>query len=491
MSRPWRRLVALVALVLPALVGLTALSAPTGPSDAAAPRPERAESQVQRPNVVLILTDDMRADELRFMPQVRRLLVAEGVSFTRAISPHPMCCPARATLFTGQYGQNNGVRHNTGPWGGDRRLIRRRENVGRWLHRAGYRTSFHGKFLNGYENHPWRPRGWTVWDAQLSGIYSYWHARFFDGDRYSRRYVSRVMTERVGPTLTAFHRSGAPFFTWINHVAPHGTVAEPMFPRYEPRYADLYSDLMSPSLSDPAFNEERIGDLPPAFRRQKVSRDRIIRLFRARVRALRSTDEAVAATVQRLRALGELSSTYIVFVSDNGHGLGEHRLDGKNLLYDEALDVPLVIRGPGVAHGVRVREPVSLVDLPATILDLTGVRPGRRLDGLSLARLLDGTGTLRRDTLLVQTGDAVADATPGWSFRGVTTPRYLYGHRAGDPTTGILFDRETDPHAVVNKFRAPAYERVRRALRRRTAELATCSGVASCNRAFGPVPAPG
>lgn len=469
--------------------GLAAASGATG-----APTPVAATDRIapaDQPNIVLILTDDMRTDELRFMPHVRRLLVAKGARFTHAISPHPMCCPARSTLFTGQYGQSHGVRHNTGPWGGDQRLVRRDENIGAWLRRAGYRTSFHGKFLNGYEKHRWVPNGWTTWDAQVGGIYAYWNAQFVDGDRYSDRYISTVMTERSGRALRDFHESGAPFFTWINHVAPHGTVAPPMIPLFQPKYARTYAKLKSPALTDPAFNEERIGDLPPAYQRPKVSRDRIVRLTRARARALRSTDLAVAATVRQLRDLGELSNTFIVFVSDNGHGLGEHRLDGKNLLVDQALDVPLIIRGPGIEAGLKVRHPVSLVDLPATILDWTGAHSRRPVDGLSLAPLLAGEPTLPRDTLLVQTGDAVRDSTPGWSFRGVTTTRYLYGHRAGDPTVGVLFDRVTDPHALVNRFRAAAYTRVRRVLRDRTVELAVCSGTAACNRDFGPVPDPG
>src|SRR5215207_2420459 len=128
-----------------------------------------------RPNVVLILTDDMRADELRYLPKTRRLLVARGVRFSTAISPHPMCCPARAELVSGQYDQINGVRHNTGPWGGAKRLRDPDDTIGRWLQAAGYRTSYHGKFLNDYERQRprYEPAGWTIWDAQMRGIYSY------------------------------------------------------------------------------------------------------------------------------------------------------------------------------------------------------------------------------------------------------------------------------------------------------------------------------
>jgi N-acetylglucosamine-6-sulfatase len=206
------------ALLLVTVVVTSALALTRGPSASVAGEATRTSP----PNIVLILTDDMRADELRYLPKTRRLLVDQGVRFTHAISPHPMCCPARAELFTGQYGQNNGVRNNTGRWGGAKRLHHMDDNIGRWLQAAGYQTSFHGKFLNGYERlRPRRaPAGWTFWDAQMKGTYSYQWAHFFNGDEVRHQYVTQTMTERTGATFERF-AGGAPFFTVINHVAPH------------------------------------------------------------------------------------------------------------------------------------------------------------------------------------------------------------------------------------------------------------------------------
>jgi N-acetylglucosamine-6-sulfatase len=222
-------------------------------------------------------------------------------------------------------------------------------------------------------------------------------------------------------------------------------------------------------------------------RYKKKSRRVVTGLFRARLRALRSVDDAVAATIRQLRKLGELDTTYVMFTSDNGFGLGEHRLLRKNTLLDEALDVPLVVRGPGVAHGEEVTATVSLLDVPATILDLTGAHPQRPPDGLSLVPLLDGEGTLERDTILTQTGTR---SRIGWEFRGATTERYLLGHRARDPDAGVLFDRRTDPHALINHFADPAYAEVRAELASRTRVLRSCEGPAGCNRVFGAVPEP-
>lgn len=465
-------------------------SAPTGAGAPSASTPADA-ARARQPNVVVILTDDMRADDLRFLPKTRRLLVNRGVRFSNAISPHPMCCPARAGLVTGQYGQNNGVRHNRGRWGGAKALRDLDDNIGRWLQAAGYRTSYHGKFMNGYERlRPRRePDGWTIWDAQVGGIYSYRWARFFNGDRVRGQYVTETMAERSGDAFRRFAEGPAPFLTVVNHVAPHVTVTRPLLPRWQRKYDDAYRRVRPLSFRAPSFNEQKIRDLPRGLQRPKVSRARMAALFHARVRSLRSVDDAVAATVARLDRLGELDSTYIVFTSDNGYALGEHRLRSKNYLVDEALDIPLVIRGPGFAPGTVDDTPVSLVDLAATFVDWSGATPGHRLDGVSIERLRDDDRPPARDTILVQTGDQRADDTPGWAYRGVTTARYLFGYRAGHPGTGLLFDRKRDPYALHNRFKDRDYRAIRRELTHRTRVLSRCAG-AACNRVFGRLPPP-
>ncbi len=456
--------------------------------DPSASLSDRTTAAPGAPNIVLILTDDMRADELRYLPQTRKLLVEEGVRFSNAISPHPMCCPARAELVSGQYGQNNGVKHNTGSWGGIKALNDVDGNVGWWLQVAGYQTSYHGKYLNGYENMRPRvePRGWSIWDAQIRGIYSYLHARFADGDRVHGEYVTTTMTDRSGDAIDRFSDRSAPFFTVINHIAPHVTLSQPHLPRWEKKYGDVARDLRPPSFDAPSFNEGDVSDLPPGLQFRKANRTRIENLFRARVRSLRSVDDAVAALVEQLDDAGELDNTYLVFTSDNGYALGEHRVSGKNYLYDEILDVPLVIRGPGFEAGTVDETPVTLVDLVATFVDWAGAAPGHPIDGISIERLRDKRRA-ERDTILVQTGDTVADSTPGWDYRGVTTSRYLFGYRAGNPRNGILFDRQRDPWALTNRFRDPEYSVVREELARRTKILARCAGD-DCNRVFGRLP---
>ena len=194
-------------------------------------------------------------------------------------------------------------------------------------------------------------------------------------------------------------------------------------------------------------------------------------------------DRAVGSLVATLAEEGVLDETYVVFTSDNGYSLGEHRYIGKDVLTDEALQVPLLVRGPGVPAGTTSDLPVTLVDLPATFASLTRVSPGWLVDGTSLAPTLRGEDQQFRDTTLVQTGSAVED---GWSHRGVRTDGYLYGVDGSD---GFLYDAHVDPYQSRNVYSDPAYAPVRAALERRRTALIECAGW-TCNQVFGPLPQP-
>ncbi len=123
------------------------------------------------PNMVLISTDDQALVDLRWMPRTRKLIGDRGARFTNFIAPHPLCCPSRAQLLTGQYAQNNGVRGNRGNFGGYRSLKDPEHTLPVWLNDAGYRTSFVGKYVNGYNRSMGIPDGWEDWDATLRLAY--------------------------------------------------------------------------------------------------------------------------------------------------------------------------------------------------------------------------------------------------------------------------------------------------------------------------------
>jgi arylsulfatase A-like enzyme len=442
-----------------------------------------------RPNLVFVLTDDMRDGDLDHMPITRRLVADQGMEFTDAISPHPLCCPARAQLATGQYAQNNGVQHNRGVHGGFPALDPTRE-ASSWFRDAGYRTGFVGKFLNGYGPQDVRPAGWSRWDALTRGVYDYVDFSMTgDGDprRYTDSYITSVIEDHANRAVRDFAESGDPFVVYAWHLAPHYRITPEGgrgLPPAEPQDQDLFLDARPESFDDPAFNEADVTDQPAYLRnRVPVSRDEVSAENTARLQSLQAVDRAVGSLVDTLAEEGVLDNTYIVFSSDNGYSLGEHRFIGKDVLTDEALQVPLLVRGPGITPGSSSDLPVTLVDLPTTFAALLGVSPAWLVDGTSLAPTLRGDEQAFRDTTLIQTGRTLGD---GWSHRGVRTERYLYGT---DGTDGFLYDRLLDPEELVNRIDDPAYAEVRAALELRRTELVGCAGW-TCNQVFGPLPEP-
>ena len=447
------------------------------------------QAEDDRPNIVFVLTDDMRDDDLDHMPITRRLLAEQGMEFTDAISPHPLCCPARAQLATGQYAQNNGVQHNRGVHGGFQALDPTRE-ASSWFRDSGYRTGFVGKFLNGYHPGDIRPSGWSRWDALSQGVYDYVDFSM-TGDgrprRYTDSYVTSVIEDHTNRAVRDFAATGDPFMVYAWHLAPHYRISREGgrgLPPAAPEDRGLFHDVRPASFDDPAFDEADVSDQPAYLRNlPPVARAEVAAENTARLQSLQAVDRAVGSLVQTLAAEGVLDDTYLVFSSDNGYSLGEHRFVGKDVLTDEALQVPLLVRGPGISPGSTSDLPVTLVDLPVTFAALTGVSPRWQVDGTSLAPTLLGDDQGFRDTTLIQTGRTLGD---GWSHRGVRTERYLYGT---DGTDGFLYDLLTDPGGMDNRIDDPAYASVQAALELRRSELIGCAGW-TCNQVFGPLPEP-
>lgn len=484
--------------------GISASSTSTSASPAASSAVSSVGAAADnRPNIVLITTDDQTTYDLRWMPRTRRALGGSGRTFSKALSPHPLCCPARAELLTGQYAQNNKVRHNVGKYGGYPQF-REQSTVATWLRSSGYHTAFHGKYLNGYGSRDVRQPGWEMWDPLIGGIYDYRNFTLYNNDKtqaakFKNSYVTDVLAQRTQASVRRFAKGVAPFFIWTSELAPHAASVEgsdggPMQfvpPRSAKRHAGLFAKSEPPSLSKPNFNEWDMSDQPRQMQsRRKQPKDKVRSWFRARIRSLQAVDQSIASLVRTLDEVGELRNTWIFFTSDNGYALGEHRYFGKDYLNEEITSVPLVVSGPGVANGTKSAVPVTLVDIPVTIADIANVKPKLTVDGRSfLSILTTGRATGWRDTQLIQTGSTrVSGKNPGWTFRGVRTARYVY---AKDMLSGakLLYDHVHDKYETRNVAKQKRYAQVVRELERRAQALRGCRG-SSCNRRFGTPPAP-
>ena len=467
----------------------------TGPVsvDRAAPTASQAPSSsltgtgsARQPNIVLITTDDQNASDLRWMPRTRRVLGRSGLVFTQALSPQPLCCPARAEILTGQYAHNNGVRHNHGVYGGARRLDDA-STFATWLSLSGYRTAFVGKYLNEYGSGSRRPQGWSIWDPMVSRIYSYFGTRFYrqEAGTSERHYSVDAVSDRTVEYIRRLSASGRPFLVWSSQVAPHAAPAGPNRWKAPVTGSTPTGHVgAAPSLRKPSFDVPGVPEPDLVGDRGSWTRGYVQHYFDQRIRSLRRVDVAVERIVDTLARLHELERTYIFFTSDNAYLLGEHGIIGKNVLYEEALRVPLVVRGPGVPPGRRSSVPVTLVDLAPTFADIarTQVTPAR--DGQSFLPLLRGGHLRWRDTQLVQTGtQRLAETLPGWGRRGVRTSRYTFELDAASGTR-VLFDRARDPFELTDVAADPRYASVVAALARRTAALERCSGT-TCAVSFG------
>jgi len=465
-----------------ALLALAACSRERGSEEREASQPARPGA----PNVVVVMTDDQALDTMRAMPRTRRLLGRHGVTFETAVVSFPLCCPSRATFLTGRYAHNHGVKDNHAPEGGIGKLDQE-DTLPVWLERAGYRTAFVGKYLNGYGKPEhggpeFVPPGWSEWYGLTAeskrDVYDYEINENGELRRYGgseEDFKTDVLARLARDFVRRASGEEEPFFLWVATPAPHADRAlegAERNPEPAPRHRGRFEGLRAPR--GPAFDEADVSD-KPAFVRElprlgRKAQAKIDRAWVSQLESLLAVDELVADLVRELRRRGELRRTLFIFTSDNGYLRGQHRIDrGKSKLYDESILVPLLVRGPRFPAGVRTRNPVVNVDLAATIVRLSGAQPDAPLDGVPLWRALRPEG--RERAALVEVFARKADR-----FQGLRTRRYAYAER--DHDVGELYDLRRDPHQLRSRFEDPAYARARAQLSRRLAQLRDCAGAA-------------
>ncbi len=502
-------LLAVGLMVIPGKLAHTAAApgaATAGTSSGTSSSARPSAGSRSRPNIVLITSDDQTDTELRWMPKTRRLLTRAGIDFRDGLNPHPLCCPARAEILTGEYAQNNGVRSNRGAWGGYAAFSRNnhQENLAVWLRRAGYRTAFVGKTMNGYRDRSRRTAGWDFWSPTLAGTYGYYGTEFENNGaprRWGNKYVADIVRDETNRLIRQWAPSRKPFFIWASHVGPHDSTTRGKWgpPIPAKRHASMFGTVKLPTRNKPSFGERNTSDKPHSVRASTLP-SRLVWRFRQRIRSLQAIDEANAATIRALRRARALDDTLIAYVSDNGYQLGEHNLYTKNHPYAESLQIPFLMRGPGIPRGATSDQTASMVDLAPTFLDAAGVlgrvRRAGHTDGETLLPVAAGRATLN-STTLIQAGPITAKQvrTFGWMFRGVRTSRYTWvvwwnGFEE-------LYDHARDPYELDNltghrgRLRDPAYLAVRDELRSRYQRLRSCAGYQACERrAFGPEPVP-
>lgn len=529
---PVTALTALTALV--SVVCLSAAATATTPATATGPMAGAALRAELRPNIVVIMVDDMRSDDLRFMPRTRRVIGDAGVVFSNSFSPHPLCCPARASFLSGRYTHNHRVFGVTPPYAFP--SFDDRSTLATWLQDAGYRTTYLGKYLNGYGPLPapgastgdsttYVPPGWTTWRASIDGGLPSSHPedgstyRYYDTtlsrngegfENFAGRYQTRVYGDLSEEIIRAEAAQEAPFFLYASYTAPHngkphesddpepvtrsdGRVVGFATPA-RPAYVHGLFDAVVRAAPGRSWVDPDITDKPRYLRKPAVTSEEWLALrevTRQRAEALWVVDRQVERTIDALAASGELDRTLVVFTSDNGYFLGEQRvLQGKIWPHEPSLRVPLLMRGPGIPALQTRTDPITSLDVAPTLAEAAGTTPGGPVDGISLLGVARSGDRGWTRAVLTETGPVggIVRATdeaggalndgerPDVRYAiGVRTPRYLYV----DVATGEreLYDLRTDPSQYHNLATVREYADERGLLARELHRLRACAGV--------------
>ena len=450
------------------------------------------------PNIVVILTDDQTLESMRVMPQVQRLLGDKGTTFSNAFVTFPLCCPSRATLLTGQYSHNHGVRDNVPPNGGYAALDHT-NTLATWLRDGGYATAHVGKYMNCYGSTnpvcgtagPDVPPGWDDWfglpDSGLRDL-SYFDFDVFDNGTLRHFgpspevYSTDVLAQRAVADVGRFAERPQPFFVNIWPRAPHAglgpTAPNSSSPAPSRDYAGTMADETLPA--SPSFGEADLSDKPAYVRSWFAARwgdnelPGITAAYRATLEALQSVDDLVGDVVGALREAGELDNTVIVFSSDNGLMFGEHRIKHRKVVpYEESIHVPLIVRGPGFPPGVTAHQIVANIDIAPTLVAMSGVTAGRTMDGRSLLPIARSPAVAADRAVMVE--DWPTGTSPMLPhYEGIRTPGWVYlEHDTGERE---LYDLNADPYQLTSLHAVPNAAEDMGRLAGALARLRRCAG---------------
>ena len=441
--------------------------------------------EVARPNVVVILVDDLRWDDIGVAghpfvetPNIDRV-AREGARFLNAFAATPLCSPSRASILTGQHVHTNGIIDNTARDSTSHRL----KTFAIPMEAAGYRTAFIGKWHMG--NDDTRRPGWTRWVAMKGQGEAVDPKLNIDGTRTTvKGYVTDVLTDHAVEFIRTSRES--PFMLFLAHKALHpnvvqrddGSVAaldsqpEGFVPaeRHRGRYATQPVPRRPNALQGPSGKPalaRAIPGLPPLSATTGTSE----RDIRGRLEMLLGVDESLGRIVATLDSLGSLDNTLLVFTSDHGYFYGEHGLDQeRRLAYEETARIPLLIRYPRVARaGSTPTQLTQTIDFASTILEIAGVRDPVAREGRSLVPVLNGSATTWRSSILLEYyNDTVFPRILTMGYKAVRTDRYKYIKYTSLEGMDELYDLQTDSLEMQNLI---GTERGRALLPELTAEL--------------------
>ncbi len=419
----------------------------------------QARGRNRRPNVLLVVVDDMRYDQLPYMPNTRRLILDEGTAFTQARCNVPLCQPSRVGFLTGQTSRHN-HEYTVGFKG--TALTNHDNALGNWMKEAGYRCGLFGKYINfvdGLFGGIDAPAGYDTWREMSSEDDAYHFTVHLE--RSLIKVAGQYPTDYLAAESSKFVAGSEPFFCILTPREAHAP--------YTPR-KDLARKWAN--VDWPIVDEVDVSDKPPWIRALPPLTDadkaKIRRDVRGALRELSAVDDMIEKVLTHMSG-DMLANTVVIFTSDNGVHDGEHRRLGdatKAGPYDVGLHVPMLVRGPGFPRGAVVTAPsLAMQDITATILAVGGGQAGLPYQaGTSLTELAANPVRYSQRVLLHEIGEGFESQTG----EGVTTgPDHHLGFRKlyrypsvrvsrDGPFIYEAYDLDTDPDELQNWADDPA-----------------------------------
>ncbi|MCB0332986.1 MAG: sulfatase-like hydrolase/transferase [Bdellovibrionales bacterium] len=424
--------------------------------------PLLSKAEEPRPNILLLITDDQRYDEVDpYMPKTKERIFDQGIQFDRAYVTTPACAPSRASIFTGLYASQHAVSTND--------YILEKQTFAEKIAKEGtYFLGHVGKYLNGWDGSA-RPE-FDFWVSFAHGSTKYFSPRLNVNGTWGieQGYTTNIFRDHAILFLEQADTQDKPFLLTVAFNAPHRKWASP------PEDSGIYDE--NAQARNPNFHEADTSDKPRWIQdlaKKKKGGSEGNGIFRKRAReTLASVDRAIDAILDTLENQGKLENTIIFFLSDNGILSGEHWVLGKDALYEEAVRVPFALRYGSKVTPRTSSALVANIDIAPTIFELTGVTPKNTPAGSSLTPLFDSDEASRNELLLegFRTG---AGRVP---FSSVHTGDVVYTKtkRLGtevDTNRRELYDLGIDPFQLENRTHDDAYSSTQNDLRARLDNL--------------------
>ncbi|WP_373516029.1 family 78 glycoside hydrolase catalytic domain [Persicitalea sp.] len=427
------------------------------------------------PNIIFILTDDQRwsalgyaGNELVRTPEMDQL-ARQGTYFKNATVTTPICAASRATLLSGMYERSHRYSFTTG----NIRNEYMDTAYPKVLREAGYYTGFYGKFGVKYDS---KDKLFDVYDDYDRGPYPDRRGYFYKTINKDTVHLTRYTGQQALDFLDVAPRD-KPFCLSLSFSAPHAQDSAEDQYFWQKETDHLLADTTIPKAD---ISDDKYFNILPKIVRDGFNRlrwywrydtpEKYQHSVKGYYRMIAGIDLEIAKIRKKLKETGQDENTIIILMGDNGYFQGERQLAGKWLMYDNSIRVPLIVYDPRLDKHQDLEDFAQNVDVPATILDMAGVKAPAKWQGKSLYPLVKGTSnSLQRDTILIEHLWEFANIPPS---EGVRTKDWKYMRYVNDQSLEELYSLKDDPKEINNLAADPKFKNQLLALRKKNDELA-------------------